>query len=249
MRFLFNTFFFEPLYNALVWLTDLVPGGEIGWAVIILTVLVKAALFPLQHRVSRTQVKLREVDTQIKAIRNDHKADPQKQAALTMALYREHGINPFAGFLLLLIQIPLLLALFWVFRGGFDFKPELLYSFVQMPDELNAVFLGLIDLTKRSLPLAVLAGITQYFQITLAMPPQAKVPAKPGSAPSFKNDLAHNMQKQMRYTFPVLVVVFSWGLPAAVPLYWLVSNLISLAHEWSVRRQAKILLSAPNATN
>ncbi len=238
MRFLFNLIFFQPLYNGLVWLTDVLPGGTVGWAVVILTLVVRFILFPLQHRMLHTQRKIKELEPTIKELKEKHADDRQAHAEALMALYRQHGVNPFSGFVLLLIQIPLLLALYWVFRSGFNFKPELLYSFVTLPETLNPTFLGFIDLTKRSLSLGVAAGISQFIQLSLALPPTA-ASAEPAPA-----KLATSLQKQMRFTLPIMITLFSFGLPAAVALYWVISNLFSVVHELLVRRKAKKLIEA-----
>lgn len=231
----FRTIFFEPLYNLLVWFAAVLPGNNLGWAIICLTLLVKFALLPLQHRVTRTQKKLKSLEAEIKAIKEKHGSDSAAQAQAIMELYRDHGINPFAGFVVILIQLPILIAVFYVFRDSVAIHPEWLYSFITPPASVNAWFLGLIDLTARSIPLAFLAGITQYFQIKLAMPP---TPATDGS---LKADLARSMNMQMRYFFPGLIVVLSLGFPSAVVLYWVTSNCFAIAHELIVRSRAQSL--------
>ncbi len=238
MKFLFNNLFFEPLYNALAWLSAIVPGQNIGLAIIILTLLVRLALFPLQHKMSRTQHKIRELDGEIKSLKDKYKTDQAEQARQIMALYRQHGVNPFSGFLLLLIQLPILWALLMVFRGSFSFDPDLIYSFISAPEQVNTILLGL-DVSERSWLIAILVGFTQYFQISFSMPPLAK--KLPNATPSLKEDLARSMQVQMRYILPVMIMLFSIGLPAAVPIYWLVGNLFSIVHELFVRSRAKKL--------
>jgi YidC/Oxa1 family membrane protein insertase len=243
----FNLVFFQPLYNALVWLTDVLPGGDIGLAVIILTLVVRFILFPLQHKMTRTQHKLRELEGQIKDIKEKHSKNPQEQAKEMMALYREHGISPFSGFVLLLIQIPVLLALYWVFSGGLVIKPELLYSFVSVPSVTNSLFLGLIDLSRRSIILALVAGVAQYAQVHFAMPPIAK--RDPNAPADFKTDLARSMSLQMKFVFPVMIVIFSLSFPSVVALYWITTSLFSVVHELVVKRKAKTLSPVINATN
>ena len=238
MRFIYNTIFFQPLYNGLAFLTDLMPGGDIGLAVILLTIVVRVILFPLQHRMSHTQRRLKELEPVLSEIKTKHADNRQKQAEEMMALYRAHGINPFSGFLLLLIQLPLLWALYRVFQGGFDFDSSLLYSAVSPPTVANHLFLNIIDLTKRSIWLAILAGVSQFWQLKVALPPPPP-PTKTALPPSLSSDLAKNMQKQMRYTLPGLVFIFSLSLPSAIALYWVTSNLFGLVHELVVRRQIK----------
>lgn len=236
----FRTIFFEPLYNLLVWFSAILPGHNLGLSIILLTLVIKTILLPLQHRVTRTQRKLKEIESEIAAIKTKHAKDNPAQAQAIMELYRAHGINPFAGFVVVLIQLPILIALFYVFRDSVALKPEWLYSFVEAPSYINHIFLGFVDLTARSLPLGLLAGVTQYLQISLSMPPQAPKP-QDGKPPSLRDDLARSMNLQMRYFFPVMIVFLSLGFPAAVVLYWVTSNLFSIGHELLVRRKTKAL--------
>lgn len=232
---IFQLIFFQPLYNALVWLTDILPGGDVGLAVIILTLIVRLILFPLQHRMTSTQHKLKALEGEIKAIKDKHAKDPSQQAKAMMALYKEHGISPFSGFLLLLIQLPILWALYKVFQDGLSIQAGLLYSFVAAPVIINHFFLGIFDLSQRNIILSLVAGLTQYFQIHFALP----VPPKtdPNAAPDFKNDLARSMSFQMRFVLPIMIVIFSLGFPSVVALYWITTSLFSIAHELYVKRQ------------
>ena len=236
MRWLFHTIFYQPLYNALVWLAAVLPGQSVGLAIIVLTLVVRIALFPLQHSLSRSQHKMRELDGQIKAIRDQHQKDKAEQARRIMELYRQHGINPFAGFIVVLIQLPVLLALYWVAQGSLAPDNGLLYSFVAHPASLNTLFLGFIDLTSRSYLFALLVGVSQFGQMWLVMPP---LPAPAANEPSdLKAELSRSMNRQMRYVMPVMIFLIASRLPTAVSLYWLTGNLFSIAHEWYVRRRA-----------
>ncbi len=229
---LLKIIFYQPLYNALVWLSAILPGHNLGLAVIILTVAVKAILLPLQRRVSYTQIRMKELEPKIKIIKEDHK-DNTEQARKIMELYREHRVNPFFSILVLLIQLPVLLSLFYVFRAGFDFNSDLIYSFISAPALVNHWLLGL-DLTAKSYVLAVLTGLTQFIQIRMITP--TLPPASKDGKADIKQDLARSMQLQMRYVMPVIIAMVSLGLPAAVPLYWVTSNLFTIAQEWWFHR-------------
>lgn len=233
---MFRTLFFDPLHNLLVFLAAVIPGHNIALAVIILTIVVRAILSPLQHRVSRTQRRMRELEPDLQRIKDEYKDDKTKQAEKLMALYRAHGINPFAGFVLLLIQIPLLLALFWVFQAGFQFNAAHLYSFITPPPYIDTSFLGLFDVGEASYVLALLTGISQFFQVRLAMPPAP--PRSADETPSFTTELTRSMQLQAKYVLPVMIVIFASHLPAAIALYWLTSSLFSIVHELWVKRLA-----------
>ncbi|MEK7610272.1 MAG: YidC/Oxa1 family membrane protein insertase [Patescibacteria group bacterium] len=238
---LFNTIFFEPLYNALVFISSVLPGHNLGLAIIILTLIVKLILFPLYHRVATTQKKLKTLEPELKKIKDEHRDNRQRQAEKIMELYRQHGLNPLSGLWIMLIQIPILLALFWVFRDSVTLRPELLYSFVKPPATLNS-YLGFIDLTQASYLLAILTGAAQWLQMQLSIPP---LPASdPQTAKGFSQDLAKSMNIQARYVLPAMMLVFSLGLPGAIALYWLVGSLFTIAHELLVKRQTKALLGA-----
>lgn len=232
----FKTILYFPLYNLLVFLTGVLPAGDLGLAIIILTLLVRFILFPLEHRRSRFQQAMKIIQPEIDELKKKFSTDREKLARETFALYRRHGVNPFSTVVISLVQIPILLTLFFVFRSGLPFQATDLYSFVSLPDFVNSNFLGLIDLTSRSIPLSIFAGLTQFFQLRLSVP---ALPIKNTNQPkSFSDDLARSMNINMRYFFPVMITFISLGFPAALVLYWSVSNLFMIAHELLVRRKA-----------
>jgi len=156
-----------------------------------------------------------------------------------MALYKEKGVNPFSGFFLILIQLPIIFALYSIFlnSGLPNITGDMLYSFVKIPDVVNMNFLGLIDIAKKSIILSLFAGITQFFQIRYSIPKPAETPT--GTPVSFKNDLARSMSFQMRYIMPIIVFFISYSISAAVALYWSVSNLFMIGQEIYVRGKIK----------
>lgn len=240
---LFKAVFYQPLYNALVLLTVYLPGESLGLAIILLTIIVRLALYPIYHKSLTTQRKLREIDGQLKDIKEKTKDNKQEQAQQIINLYREHGINPLTSFVVLIIQIPIIISLFYVFRGSISIDPTLLYSFVPSPEAVNHIFLNLFDVTQKSIPMALLVGLTQFFQMKLAIPPLP--PPDKSKIPSFKDDLMKSMNIQMRYVMPVMITFISFALPSALALYWLTSNLFSIGHELLIKRQAlKIKTSA-----
>jgi len=253
----FNTVLYEPLYNGLIFLTTTIPGIDIGLAVVILTLIVKFILFPLAHKGIKTQIKMRTIEPEMKAVKEEFADDRQKQAQEMMGLYKKHGVSPFSGCLPILIQLPIIIALYWVFFKGLQIDPELidsvkhmagyipkealsqenLYSFITLPDQIKVTFLGFINMTEKSILLALLAGASQFYQMKLAMPGDGRPTLK--STGSLKDDFAQNMRFQMRYILPIFVAVIAYTISAAIALYWLTSNLFSITHELLVRRGAK----------
>lgn len=235
----FHLVFFLPLYNALIWLSSILPGGDIGLAIVLLTLLVKIILFPLQHRMSKTQAALKSLEPELQRLKEKYVDDKSEQAKQLMALYREHGVNPLSGFIILLIQLPVLLALFWVFKDSFILKPEWFYSFVTPPAVSNTLFLGLLDITTKSYVLAIFVGLSQFFQMKLVLPPQSPATGEKKGKNSLASDFTRGLNLQMQYFMPVMVTFIGFSLPAAISLYWFTSNLFAIGHEIFVNRKLK----------
>ncbi|MEK7070703.1 MAG: YidC/Oxa1 family membrane protein insertase [Patescibacteria group bacterium] len=239
---MYNTLIYYPIYNALVFLTALMPGNDIGLAVVVLTLIVKTVLAPLSHKTITTQRKMKELEPKINQIKEIHKKDQQAQAVKIMELYKEHQVNPFSGIFLMFIQIPIIFALFFVFQAGVDIASPFIYSFIIKPATVGMMFLGFIDLTKKNLILAILVGVTQFIQVKYSLPPVA--PKKEGDKASFGSDLAQGMNFQMKYVLPIFIGFVSYGLTAVVSLYWIVNNLFTIGHEFYVRNRAEKILEA-----
>ncbi len=235
---IWHTLFFDPIYNGLIYFIDRIPGGDVGIAIILITIVVKAILLPLSIKAAKTQKVMKEVDPKIKEIKEKVK-DPQEQAQQIMALYKDSGINPFASILLMFLQIPIIIALYLsVSNGGGVPLPEvntaLLYSFVPAPETITMFFLGFLDITQKSLPLALLAGLGQFVQGQLSFP---KLPARdPKAAPSMKDDFARNMQIQMKYIMPIFITIVAYTISASIALYFTVSSITSILQELVIRK-------------
>lgn len=235
-RAAFNEGIYEPLYNALVYLIDIVPGHDVGVAVILLTLAVKLLLIPLSRQAIRTQVAMRAIAPQMEEIKKKHKDNQEEQARAMFALYREKNIRPFSTFFLVLLQLPILFGLYWVFwKGGLPMiNADILYSFVPAPPSVDMTFLGFIDMGERSVLLALLTGITQYIYTRLSMGPRQ--PRVKTEETSFSADMAHSFDLQARYVLPVLFTVISYSLSAALPLYWATSNIFMIGQEMLMGR-------------
>lgn len=231
---LFNTIVYEPLYNALIGILGLGPWVDVGVAVIVLTILVKLVLFPVSLKAARTQRLMKELEEPMKEIREQYKEDRETQGRKMLELYKEKGVNPFSGFVTILIQLPVILGLYFVFwKGGLpEINADILYSFTPTPESINMFFLGVVDMAGKSLPLAVLAGLTQFLQAHFAFPKSG--PRKENA--TFQEDFARSMQTQIKYVFPVMMGVFAYILSAAVALYWITSNLFAIGQELYVKK-------------
>jgi YidC/Oxa1 family membrane protein insertase len=243
---LFNTLFYQPIYNGLIFLISVIPGADVGIAIIVLTIIVKAVILPLSHKSVKSQAKIRSIEPQVKELKEKHKKDKQEQARQVMELYKKHGVSPFTGCFLAIVQLPVILALYWVFFKGLgDVNTGILYSFISAPQTINTQFLGFMDILGKSLVLALLAGVSQYYQMKLSLPPVSPQKKEVDNEKvSFKDEFTRNMSVQMRYVMPVFVFFIAYTISAAVALYWLTSNLFSITHELVIREKAKEIIGS-----
>lgn len=241
----FNTIFYEPLLNGLVLLVNFIPMHDVGIAVIILTIIARFVLLPFSHSSILTQIKMKELDPEIKRIKNNYKSDNQEQSKKIMELYKAHGVNPLSGCFTVILQIPIIFALYKVFLIGMNFNPEHLYSFVAMPAVIKMNFLGLIDMTQRSYLFAVLAGLTQFWQMKLAMP----TIKNDTNSNSFGDNLAKSMSVQAKYIMPVFIFFIGLKFSSAISLYWTTMNVFAIIHETIVRGKAKKIYESKTGNN
>ncbi len=235
MHYLYTTFIYNPLYNGLILLADWLPFFDAGVLIVIFTIIVKLILFPLSKKAVRTQATMKLVEPELRAIKEKYKDNKQEQAVQTMRLYKERQINPFSSIFLLFLQLPIIFALYKIFysTGFSSVNTEILYSFVHVPPAISNMFLGLIDVTQKSAILAVLAAVSQYFQISFSTPKLGKRSENAG----LQEDFARNMQVQMKYIFPIMILVISYNVAAGLAIYWVTSNLFMIGQELYIRNQ------------
>lgn len=234
MSHLFNTIISTPFYNGLIGLMSLLPFFDAGVIIIIFTIIVKIILLPLSIKASKSQIEMKSIESGLNEIKEKYKDNKEEQSKKTMEFYKEKGINPFAGFFILIVQLPILIGLYRVFiKSGLpQINTAVLYSFIKAPDSVNMIFLHTISLSDKSLFLAIIAGITAYFQISLAN--SSSAPASEGKS---QNEIAKAMAMQMKYFFPLLIGFVSYTISAAVALYIITSNLFAIAQEYYIKRR------------
>lgn len=232
----FYTALFQPFLNVLVLLYVYLPGRDFGIAVIILTIVIKLLLHPLTIKGLRQQRKTNELQPKLREIKEKYKNDKAQQSRATMELYKREKINPMSGCLPMLIQLPIIIALYKVFLDGF--KPEVLqanlYSFVPNPGIMNNTFLGIINMESRVfiIVLALMAGVGQFIQMKMTTA-STKKKTEEGKG----KDFAASMQSQMLYIFPVVSVLLVYKLGAVIGLYWLVTILFSIGEQYLVNKK------------
>lgn len=230
---LWKTLFYTPLYNSLVFLVDHVPNYSIFLSVIVLTIIVRFIIAPLSYKTIKTQLQTKKLQPKLNDIKKNI-TDKKEQAEKTLALYREYGVNPFSGILLMLIQLPIILALYWVFKDiGAGVDANTLYSFIQLPEYLNLNSFG-FDLTQKSYVLAFLAGFTQYIFLAFS----ATMKKDPDDANKSESEKMMMMVGQsMKYTMPVMIAFFAYAIGGAVALYWITSNVFMIFQEMYIQKK------------
>jgi len=223
----YNDIIYRPLLNLLVFFYNIIPGHDIGIVIIVVTVVIRLILAPSFHKSLKSQKAMNDLQPKLNEMREKHKNDKEAQAKAMMELYKEHKINPLSSCLPLLLQLPILIGLYQVFRvalGGHDIAG--LYSFIKAPTSISAMFLGLVDLSKPSIIFGVIAGLAQFWQSKMMMPKAA------GQDATMKA-----MQMQTTYVLPVISMIIAIRLPAGLPLYWIVTTLFAVGQQIYIKRQ------------
>ena len=224
---MFYTLLTQPLTNALVFFYNTIALEDLGLSIIFLTLAIRVLLYPLFHKSARYQMIMQKIQPKLKEVQKAHKEDKVKQTEAMMALYKEHNVNPFSGILFLVIQIPILLALYRIFLTGLTSESfTALYSFVARPAELHTTFLGLLNLTEKSILMVVLAAILQYVQGWLMVRKQKSKDLTP----------MEQMGRRMVFMGPLITLLIFTRLPAAVSLYWVVSTAVSVIQQIVIER-------------
>lgn len=237
---MFDLILVDPILNLLTVIYSAIPGHDFGLAIIILTIVIRLVIWPLQTTTLRSQKELQKIQPEIKKLQEKYKNDQVKMNEKLMELYKEKEVNPFSSCLPSLLQLPLMLALFYalirfnkpeyineIAQGGGLFGD--LYGWVRnlgfvknaLAQPFSVTFLGLVELTKPSPLLAILAGAVQFIQTKMITPKKQQGQEK-------------NAMNLMLYMFPVLTVIVGFSFPAALPLYWIVTTLMAVLQQYTV---------------
>ena len=258
---IFNALIGKPIFNLLIIIIAFLPGHNLGMAIIVFTVLVRLALYPLLKKQLHHAMAMRKLQPDIKRIKKQAAGDKQKEYALMQELYKEREIKPLASIGILLAQLPILLALFYAINKIIN-DPQMLvtnaYGWVQnLPfiqelatdiNKLNTVFLGFVDLTKPAIEsgviywpamILVLASVfTQYYQSRqLMMTDKSARSLKQILKDSGKGKEVDTMEVQAAtsrltlYFIPFMLFIVAINLAAALSLYWLVGSIVAIIQQ------------------
>jgi len=249
MASFFNEILYRPLFNALVYLYETAAFFDLGIAIILLTLIIRFALYPLSKKAIKSQKAMFKIQPEIRELQEKYKDNKEELMKRTMALYKERGVNPFSGCLPILIQLPILIALYWVFLAGFDSENlDSLYSFVSNPGDINYVFLGSIDISQRNFYIALIAGFFQYIQSKMLLDQQLKgrreremklKKENKKETPNKMDDLSLSISKQMTYFMPIVTIFFAASFQAGIAIYWATTTIFSVVQQWYVFKKTE----------
>ncbi|MFC1616078.1 YidC/Oxa1 family membrane protein insertase [Patescibacteria group bacterium] len=222
--------FYRPIYNGLIFITSIIPGHDLGWAIIILTLIIRTILLIPSQKAIKSQKRMQDIQPRLEKIKKKYKGDQQKIAMETMAVWKEAKVNPVGSCLPMLMQFPFLIALFYVVKGGLNPDNSYLfygeYTSFSLSD-IHVIFLGILDLTKKNIyVLPLIIGGLQFFQMKLSL--AKKAPNKKDKNKKNEMAIATNM---MTYIMPVMIAVFTASLPAGVGIYWGTSTLYGIVQQ------------------
>ena len=255
---LFNLIFVQPLFNILVFFYNLIPGHDLGLAIVAITIFIRLILYPLSWKSLVAQKAMKDLQPQLEALKVKYKGNQQQLGVETMALYKQAKVNPFSSCFLVLLQLPFLLAIYQVFRAGLKVEGlDMLYPIFNAasgvfhrPESLNIMsfawggFAG-FDLTKGAPVFALLAGAAQFWQSRMLT--TTKPPASVAKDPAAKDESMMAMvNKQMLYTMPLITVFIGWTLPGGLAFYWFISTLLTVAQQAWLFKQHKNKPGSPD---
>lgn len=254
---LFTTLIIQPIFNLLVLLYGLIPGHNFGLAIILFTIIVRLAMWPLVKKQLHNAKAMRELAPELKKIKEAAKGDRQKQSAMTMELYKERGINPFSSIGIVLVQLPIIIGLYSCINRIVKDPHELVtftYSWVaNLPwmqelakdiHKFDESLFGVVNLTKPALDnghvylpallLVIASAIMQFLQTKQLMPQDKearglrKILADAGQGKTAdQQEVNAAIGRFTLYIIPLFVLMFGLHFPAALPLYWLVSSMVA----------------------
>lgn len=203
------TFASKPLFQLLMWLHGIF--GNWGWSIIALTLIIRAALYPLTYKGMVSMQKIKDIAPLVKEVQAKYKGDPQRTNAAVMDLYKKHGANPLGGCLPMLLQIPVFFAIYRVLLNAVELQGAPWMFWVQDLSRMDS-----------TLVLPILMGASMYYQQKLT-----------------PSNFTDPMQEKIFKFLPIIFTFFFITFPSGLVLYWFVNNLFSIGQQFIVNQQFK----------
>ncbi len=264
---IFEVLIVQPLFNLLMGLYAVIPGGDFGVSIILFTILLRIALHPIvKKQLHQTRI-MRKLQPELERIKKQTKGNKQLQGVQMMELYKKHGVSPFRSIGILLIQLPIFIALYLVIqiftlhrnelaKWTYDFLENIgpIKHIVENPDKFNEKLFGFVDLTQHAfssgvvnwalLLLAVAAAVGQYYQTKQTMPhgeSKRRLRDIMADAANGKeadqSEINTAIMGKMAKILPFFMLFIMLSLPGAIALYYATSTLVTVFQQWLILRQ------------
>lgn len=258
---IFDILIVQPIFNLLISLYSIIPGGDFGISLIIFTILVRLALFPIVKKQLHQTKMMRKLQPELVRIKKQAKGNKQQESMQMLELYKKHGVSPFRSIGILLIQLPIFIALFSViqiFTLHRDQIEKFTYSFLEHigpikqlidnPDQFNEKLLGMVDLTKTAFSngtvdiflilLAVVAAVTQYIMSKQTMPQSDSkkrlrdiMSEAAEGKQADQSEMNAIVMSKMIKVLPFFMFFVMVTVPGALALYYAVSNIVAVLQQ------------------
>ncbi len=237
MTQLFQTLFYEPILNLVVFLYSTISFQDLGIAIVFLTIIIKLLLLPLSKQAIKSQKAMQDIQPKISQIKKEYAGKKEEMGQALMKLYKDNKVNPFSSCLPLLIQLPFLWAVFRVFRDDPGQHLDLVYGFMSRfkPESIEQISLGFINLAQPNYILALLAGGAQFWQAKMMLNKKKSIDGEDNK----EEGMANMMGKQMLYFMPILTIVIGATLPGGVTLYWFILTLLTAIQQVYVMKSSE----------
>ena len=261
---MFDTLIVQPIFNLLLGLYVIIPGGDFGISLIVFTVLVRFALWPLVKKQLHQTKAIKKLQPELAKIKKQAKGNKQQEGLLMMEVYKKHGINPFRSLGILLVQLPIFIALYRViqiitterervaeYAYGFVENIPQIRAIIDNPSQFNENLFGFIDLTETALTpniylllIAIGAAALQYFMAKQTMPTSDNnkrlrdvlAEAADGKEADQSEVNAIVMRKMLKF-LPIMLFFIVISVPGALALYIAVSNLVGVLQQRYILNQ------------
>jgi YidC/Oxa1 family membrane protein insertase len=258
---IFDILIVQPIFNLLIGLYSIIPGGDFGISLIIFTVLVRFAMYPLVKKQLHQTQAIKKIQPELARIKKQAKGNKQLESMQMLELYKKNGINPFRSIGLLLIQLPIFIALYSVIqiftlhrdqiaKFSYDFMEGIgpIKQVIEHPEQFNEKLLGVVDLTKSAFTtngvdiflvvLAVIAAVTQYIMSKQTMPQnESKKRLRDVMSEAAEGKQADQSEmnaivmSKMMKVLPFFMFFIMITVPGALALYYAVSNIVAVAQQ------------------
>lgn len=264
---IFDVLIVQPIFNLLLGLYTIIPGGDFGVSIIIFTILLRFLLYPLVKRQLHQVKAMRKLQPELELIKKRTKGNKQQQSVQMMELYKKHEVNPFRSIGILIIQLPIFIALYHViqvFTLHRDQLAQYTYDFLEKipaiaqiiahPEKFSEKLFGIVDLTQHAFAqggvdiflviLAVVAAITQFIMSKQTMPQTSNgrtlrqvLSEASEGKEADQSEMNSIIMGKMIYILPFFMLVIMLNLPGALALYYAVSNIVATIQQHFILKQ------------